>query len=496
MRNAIENRNGLTLSNTFSLSNNLNLTLGGRYQHEQLRSDDDYDDPELQSTFRMYPKEGRRQEKDFNFNFAWKPTSIVNIDAGMRYSSFWTFDDFRKSRLDAGDSSINSYAPILGRTIHYEYDYILSQDDVQPTIDNIEAARAFYESFGVDVDALIQLQLDRIGTTTTLSETAVWETDSDGKYSRNNHPCLNTDVELTACNSGGEVIGNVETVQKVKHLKGDGWAPVLSAALDLPNDSRVYARHSQAYRFPSLFENTISFSASLPSPDFQLKPEHIYSYELGYVQNLTRWINAEYADLKLSYFYNRTENVIERDPALRFSNLEKQTIEGIEFQSRYDTGRFFTNLSLAYNFRNEVCDEHSAVVLDYLSTSNCVDDGFTGGYLVSMAMPEYSASWTLGGRFLKRKLEVGSRVTYYYKHEDKFDSNYRDPSVISYYANTPLSWDTILLFDAYASYQLNDDLNVELMGTNLSNEYYLDPMSRSAIPAPGRTVKLSLTAKF
>lgn len=496
LRNAIEKRNGLTLSNTFSLSNYLDLTLGGRYQHEQLRSDDNYDDPDLQRLFRMVPKEGRRQEKDFNFNFAWKPTSVINIDAGMRYSSFWTFDDFRKSRLDAGDTSFTRYTPITGQTIHYEYDYTLTQDDVQPAIDNFEANRAFYEMFGADVDALIQTELDKIGTTTSMTESAVWEKNSKGKYSRNNHPCLNAEVEITACHNGIRQTGDVQTIQKVKHLKGDGWAPVLSAALDLPNYSRVYARHSQAYRFPSLFENTISFSASLPSPDFQLKPEHIYSYELGYVQNLTRWVNAEYADLKLSYFYNRTENVIERDPNMNFSNLEKQTIEGIEFQGRYDTGRFFTNLSVAYNFRNEVCDEHSAVMLDYLSTSDCVDDGFVGGYLVSMAMPEYTASWTLGGRFLKRKLEVGSRVTYYYRHEDKFDSNYRDPTEITYFANTPLSWDTILLFDAYASYQLNDDLNIELTGTNLTNEYYLDPMSRSAIPAPGRTVKLSLTAKF
>jgi len=113
-----------------------------------------------------------------------------------------------------------------------------------------------------------------------------------------------------------------------------------------------------------------------------------------------------------------------------------------------------------------------------------------------MAMPEYTANWTLGGRFFNRKLELGSRVTYYYKHQDKFESNYRDPSDITFFANTPLSWDTILLFDAYASYQLNDDISVELTGSNLSNEYYIDPMSRSAIPAPGRTFKLSLTAKF
>ncbi len=493
LRNAKEDRRGVTLSNTFALMDNLDLTVGGRYQHEKLRSDDRYDPT---GSFRMYPKAGRRQEKEMNFNFAWKPTHFLSVDAGMRYSSFWTFDDFRKSQLDAGNTSLNSYAPTLGRTIYIEYDRVITQADVDPQIQSWEDSRAFWESLGVDVDAAIQGIQDTVGTTETATQETVWKVGKDGKYYRNNHPCLTADVDVTACLNGATVIGNVQTIKKVKHLKGDGWAPVLSVAMDLNDDSRIYARHSQAYRFPSLFENTISFSASLPNPNYELKPEHIYNYEVGYVHNLAGFFDADYADIKLSYFYNRTENVIERDPNLNFSNLEKQTLEGIEFQGRYDNGGFFTNLSLAYNFENEVCDESTAVVLDYRSTSDCVEDGFVGGYLVSMAMPEYTANWTLGGRFFNRKLELGSRVTYYYKHEDKFESNYRDPSAISYYANTPLSWDTILLFDAYASYQLNDDISVELTGTNLSNEYYIDPMSRSAIPAPGRTFKLSLTAKF
>lgn len=503
LRNAKEDRRGVTLSNTFALMDNLDLTVGGRYQHEKLRSDDRYDPT---GSFRMYPKAGRRQEKEMNFNFAWKPTHFLSVDAGMRYSSFWTFDDFRKSQLDKGNTSFTNYTPLLGKKYVYGYEETVTTtttiDDVQSSIDNLEANRALFESVGMNVDTLIQQELDRVGETTTTvydrRREATWTPDEDGKYSRDNHPCLNepTDIDVLRCNAFGQEIGTTTKVTKVKHLKGDGWAPVLSVAMDLNDDSRIYARHSQAYRFPSLFENTVSFSASLPSPDYELKPEHIYNYEVGYVHNLAGLLDADYADIKLSYYYNRTENIIERDPNLSFSNLEKQTLEGIEFQGRYDNGGFFTNLSLAYNFENEVCDEHTAAVLDYLSTSDCVEDGFVAGYLVSMAMPEYTANWTLGGRFFNRKLELGSRVTYYYKHEDKFESNYRDPSAISYYANTPLSWDTILLFDAYASYQLNDDISVELTGTNLSNEYYIDPMSRSAIPAPGRTFKLSLTAKF
>ena len=60
----------------------------------------------------------------------------------------------------------------------------------------------------------------------------------------------------------------------------------------------------------------------------------------------------------------------------------------------------------------------------------------------------------------------------------------------------PFSWGTTWLFDAYASYRLNEHVQLELVGTNLSDRYYADPATRSLLPAPGRTLKLSVTARF
>ena len=36
----------------------------------------------------------------------------------------------------------------------------------------------------------------------------------------------------------------------------------------------------------------------------------------------------------------------------------------------------------------------------------------------------------------------------------------------------------------------------KLVGSNLTDEYYIDPTTRSAVAAPGRALKLSLTAQF
>jgi len=60
----------------------------------------------------------------------------------------------------------------------------------------------------------------------------------------------------------------------------------------------------------------------------------------------------------------------------------------------------------------------------------------------------------------------------------------------------PYTWGEILTVDAYVKFRLNDRYSAELVGTNLNDRYYLDPLSRSLMPAPGRTVRLSLTGRF
>ena len=57
-------------------------------------------------------------------------------------------------------------------------------------------------------------------------------------------------------------------------------------------------------------------------------------------------------------------------------------------------------------------------------------------------------------------------------------------------------WNPVLVVDAYINYRVNDNFTIELVGTNLTDRYYLDPINRSTMPAPGRTIKLGMTARF
>ena len=60
----------------------------------------------------------------------------------------------------------------------------------------------------------------------------------------------------------------------------------------------------------------------------------------------------------------------------------------------------------------------------------------------------------------------------------------------------PFHWRAALVFDMYGRYQISKNFGLNFGITNLTNRYYLDPMSSTPVPGPGRTVTFGLTAKF
>ena len=498
--NSDNTRQGITLSNKFNLLSNLNLTVGGSFQKEKLSSDDVYRDPYINGTssgYRMVPRAGRREEKEFNFNFDFKPISWLSLSAGARYQNYWAFDDFHDERVKAGDRFYNG---IWKETALNMYYYSKSAD---MTPEREQQIRDLLDTAAVEQGWTEKYKQQELRRAIYDQENYIeYKKDSRGKFTIANNPFLNGTL-LHGRDYGYYVGGTLKghmidlTQTGVEKTKDHGWTPTASATVNFSPNSRMYLRYSEAYRMPSMFESTIGFSGTLSG--YKLEPEHATTYEVAYVHNLSELFqNSSYADIKLAYYHNKTKNAIERSPTLAFSNVDSLTTAGLELQSRFDNGRFFTDFSANYRFKNEVCDEHSAMLLGdahNFSIDRCVDDGFVGGYLVSMATPKYSANLTLGGRFFDQKLEVGTRANYHHKYENPETKNYNDIEM-TYYANTPLAWNSMTILDAYMNYRLKEDTLFELVGTNLTDEFYIDPLTRSAIAAPGRTLKLSISHKF
>ncbi|PHS69328.1 MAG: TonB-dependent receptor [Methylophaga sp.] len=513
--NSTNTRAGLTISNKMNLSSKLDLTVGGHFQREKLSSADDY---EFTKTipFHSFPRAGRRQEWDGNFDLAWQTTNRLTINGGMTYSSYWAFDDFLDKHNDFTQFNLT----------HYQ----LSYSTFTPyTTAELQANQVVRDNFIAQLELFIALAPDAatknlyetllaayksnpilLGSSTHNNSAGNWYPDADGNYDLSTNPCSNGDLsdvpDISSC------IGLPQTKsepQKAKKQKDHGWVPHLTAAYEFTEHSRGYFKYAETLRYPSMFESTIGFSANTRA--FSLKPEHAYNWEIGYVHDLTQWLpDAEYADIKLTYYQNLTKNVIERDTNFTFNNIDEQKIKGIELDFRYDSGRFFTQLGVNYTLQNEICDKDSAAQLSVTgllhSIKNpiptCFEYGFPSGYQLVQATPKLSANWSVGGRFFKRKLELGSRFTYYKEYENDDLDWYLDHIFTTgnpgyrYTFNTAYSWDEVIIMDAYARYNINDELIVELSGSNLSDQYYVDPATRSAMAAPGRTLKLSLTARF
>ncbi|SDY81650.1 hemoglobin/transferrin/lactoferrin receptor protein [Lysobacter sp. yr284] len=490
LANAHHDRKGLTFSNKSALRSDLDLTVGFNYQHETLRSDDEYNG--VADGWRMFPRAGRREERDFSLKLDWRASERLSLSAGARHQSYWAFDDFLADQLAKGDTRLGQVLfPQRYAMTYFTRDPRMSQTALDARIATI---RRNAERFGW-TPQVVATQIEQ-ATYTVRNVAPDWRPDANGRFRRADNVFLNGSLDGTDYGRASASLQPLFLQQQAQHHDGSGWTPTVAATFNVSDNARLYFRHSQARRYPSMFESTLGFSAALPVAP--LKPERAYNYELAYVHDFSRALGADYADLKLTYYHHQTRNVIERSGQLQFSNLDKQTLRGLEFQGRYDNGRFFSDLSVARNLENEVCDESVAAINDptgRIGVPDCVQAGFVGGYLITQALPKLSANWTLGGRFLERRLEVGARVVHHSGYENGDYDLYQEQRLGAYF-NVPLAWDRITTYDAYVNYRVSDALALELVGTNLGDLYYVDPLTRSAMAAPGRTLKLSLTAKF
>ncbi|HCR4061059.1 TonB-dependent receptor domain-containing protein [Proteus mirabilis] len=281
------------------------------------------------------------------------------------------------------------------------------------------------------------------------------------------------------------------------------FSPLISATLYANDMVRFYGRYTEQLRLPNLFEDTSGFSGSKARYyGFKLKPERAKSSEFGVVVDFTHWLNIErHADIKINYFKTNIENVFDRDANWQIRQLEKQILEGVELQARFDNGFIFFDTALVYSHKNKVCDENAFYELDASGLSgikNCMIGGYPGGFLRTSMQPKYSVNLHLGTRWLNDKLELGSRWLYSSEVENKDEKWLKENLPNSYFGinNNPMRWAKVFTIDAYATYQYSPNLSFEITGSNLLNEYYIDPLTRSGMPAPGRSLRLGVTAQF
>ncbi len=290
---------------------------------------------------------------------------------------------------------------------------------------------------------------------------------------------------------------------------GHAWSPVLSATARIGKFGTGFARYAQTTRFPSIYEFTGStvidgagtlgtFAANGAS-----KPERSTNFEIGYAHNLTQFFpGLALADARISYYNTEIKDFIDRTIFMDTIQFDKKKTQGIELQSRFDSGRFFGGLGGTYRLKQEMCDKDFASSMDpfYNRIPTCMEGGFPGTYSGMSLQPKYSINMELGTRLLNERLQIGWRGTYHTGAENKqLNRLIADPAISKVWfrgGKDALYWQSVMLHDLYAQFQVNKKVSLNVNIVNLTDQYYMDPMSKNVMPAPGRTITAGMTIKF
>jgi hemoglobin/transferrin/lactoferrin receptor protein len=246
---------------------------------------------------------------------------------------------------------------------------------------------------------------------------------------------------------------------------------------------QLYGSYGLGFRPPAITESLMSgrHPGGVPVrffPNPFLDPERTRGWEIG--------LNAAYDGLfrprdnvrmKANYFDNDVEDYIASifgmcmpvsppgapNPCFAYSNIAGTTrVKGFEFEVGYDARFAFVNLGYAH-VTNDLPGGAGLGVLPY--------------------QPEDIWTLTAGLRFANERIVIGGRI------RDVSGSEYLDSSTI-----VPISG--YQLYDAFASFKVNDNLEFNFNAENLTNEYYIPAMTTDEMRGPGMTVKFGMTARL
>jgi len=286
----------------------------------------------------------------------------------------------------------------------------------------------------------------------------------------------------------------------------NAFMPTASVTWHADEDSLIYIRYAEGVKLPSLFESTLGLFTAAKPIDGELRPERAATWEVG--ASTVRhdlFADGDQAAFKLAYFNTRIDDLITRDyrtlSAGYIRNIDRFKVSGMEFQSSYDAGKVFADLSAHYYFEARTCAPDIAAerraygvqrrIEELANTPDCVDGGFEGSYSNTQNPPRYTVNLTLGSRLFDQRLIFGTRVI----HNSGPISNLDKEWNVGLSAIQQL-YQPATVVDLFASWQASTRLAVDVNVDNLTDRYYLDPLALGVMPAPGRIMRLAVTWRY
>lgn len=271
--------------------------------------------------------------------------------------------------------------------------------------------------------------------------------------------------------------------------EGSGVSPSFGVTVMPLEGWQLFATYATGIRPPSLRESTWNASGLRFNPN--IVAENARNWEFGTnVLKTDVLLPGDKARLKLAYFNNVTDDYIGRrwddtkisDAFLVLFNYDKVVLKGFELSGGYDAKTVFVDYGFNYYTDVELCR----------TAATCTNGTGQADYIANHIPPKFTASVTGGVRFLDEKLTVGGRYTYMGARA----ATVQEDNYSSQVGIITKAWAPYSLVDAFAQWQINDSYTLDVSAQNLLDRYYVDALNNTDMPAPGRTIRATLTGKF
>ncbi|HHV7085978.1 TPA: TonB-dependent receptor domain-containing protein, partial [Haemophilus influenzae] len=319
---------------------------------------------------------------------------------------------------------------------------------------------------------------------------------------------LNYSVNFIHYAFNGEYVGYENGAEPILHTSGHKKAFNHSATLsaELSDYFMPFFTYSRTHRMPNIQEMFFS-QVSNAGVNTALKPEQSDTYQLGFnTYKKGLFTQDDVLGVKLvgyrSFIKNYIHNVYGvwwRDgvPTWAAANGFRFTIahqnyqpivkkSGIELEINYDMGRFFANLSYAYQRTNQPTNYADASPRPNNASK---DDILKQGYGLSRVsmLPKDYGRLELGTRWFDQKLTLGLAARYYGKSkratiEEEYINGSRYEKYTAgdrtYYAvkKTEEIKKQPIILDLHVSYEPIKDLIIKAEVQNLLDKRYVDPL--------------------
>ncbi|WP_417262787.1 TonB-dependent receptor domain-containing protein [Celeribacter sp.] len=291
-----------------------------------------------------------------------------------------------------------------------------------------------------------------------------------------------------------EPFSNNGTETNGQTLETGGWGGNLGLEVEPWKDTQFYVTYSNTQRMPSLFESLTGFSTQFNG---DLLPERARTWEIG--TNMIRhglFDADDTAMFKFSYFNTDVSEYLARQyrtdlvsdtghtyQSMWVYNLDRAKFSGLELSTHYERGGFTADFAANYYLNVQFCQ----------TADTCESQSLYADYATNQVPPEYALSLTMSQKLMNDDLTLGGRIEHVGSraigHGQVTDQGL-SPFI------TKVEWNPYTVIDVFAEYKLSEDLTASARIENLTDLYYVDPLSLTTTPAPGRTVYAGLTWEF